>query len=497
MSDKSAPKIKKHLDPKVKTTINLGFLAVGLVLAIVLFVYLRSFIACFSVLELPGIPVPGCSNAQTGAATPTRPAVTGEGTALPANTPVIATPVPTLAAPEDNKITPWDGASRINLLFIGLDYRDWEAGQGTPRSDTMIVFTIDPVSKSVGMLSIPRDAWINIPGGFGYGKINMAYMYGEQYKLPGENGKPGGGPGLAMKAVEAFIGIQVQYYAQVDFQTFEQMIDEIGGIDVDVPTKIEIDPIGENNTTILRPGINHLNGSLALAYARARHTKGGDVDRSYRQQQVIMAVLSKGLDPQNFPSLLSNAGDLYQQFSSGIHTNLGFDDAIKLALLMKDISMKNIKRGVMDYKVAPPGKVTVQGQIWDIVRPIPDRIALLRDEIFGGGALSPLASGSLEQLMKAEGASVTVLNGSGVEGLAGKTGDYLRSLGINVAAVGNGNYTTRTMIIDHSGKPYMVRFLMALMKVLPNQLQIKFDPSAQGNVEIIIGVDWANSNPMP
>jgi polyisoprenyl-teichoic acid--peptidoglycan teichoic acid transferase len=497
----TSPREKRILNPRTRNIIQIVIAAVGLVLAVTLFLFLRNFVACWRLTSLPGTAPQACSNAAASLPTSTLPAstlitstlstTTGSDTLSSTDTPVAGSPTATFGPLPDVDVVPWDGTSRITILFLGLDYRDWQAGLGAPRSDSMILFTYDPATKTAGMLSIPRDVWVNIPGGYGYGKINMAYMYGEQ------DGLPGGGPGMAMKTVEAFVGVEVNHYIQIDFSTFERMIDVLGGIDVNVPTKITIDPLGEGNTTTLWPGWNHLDGPLALAYARARHTKGGDVDRSYRQQQVIMAIRTKVLDPQQFPSLIANAYDLYMEFSAGIKTNLGFNDAMKLVLMAKDLPTESIKRGVMDYKVAPPAKVKYKNEVWDIVRPIPDKIALLRDDIFGSGVLSPMATGDLEQLMKAEKASLAVLNGSGVEGFAAKTGAYFTSLGINVAAVGNGGYTLNTIIIDHTGNPYMVRFLMSLMKVSPNNFQVKFDPAAQADVEVIIGVDWANNNTMP
>jgi LCP family protein required for cell wall assembly len=114
----------------------------------------------------------------------------------------------------------------VNLLFIGLDERDLVEGQenqGAPRSDTMILFTIDPQTKTAGMLSIPRDMWVNIPG-FGYSRINTAYSLGEGNKLPG------GGPALAMATVEQFLGVPIQYYGQINFRSFEEAIDAMGGL---------------------------------------------------------------------------------------------------------------------------------------------------------------------------------------------------------------------------------------------------------------------------
>jgi anionic cell wall polymer biosynthesis LytR-Cps2A-Psr (LCP) family protein len=107
-------------------------------------------------------------------------------------TPIAPDVPPTPVALPEVELPAWDGASRINILFIGLDARDWAANEGPPRSDTMILFTIDPVTKTAGMLSIPRDLWVNIPG-FGYSRINTAYSSGVGAQLPG------GGPGLAMK----------------------------------------------------------------------------------------------------------------------------------------------------------------------------------------------------------------------------------------------------------------------------------------------------------
>ena len=123
----------------------------------------------------------------------------------------------------------------------------------------MMLLTLDPISKTAGMLSVPRDMWVNIPKVNTYGKINQAYYFGELYKLPG------GGPGLAVDTVRSFLGVPINYYAQIDFQAFEKFIDQIGGIDVTVDKELKVDPLGRNpdgssNTIYLKPGKNHLDG---------------------------------------------------------------------------------------------------------------------------------------------------------------------------------------------------------------------------------------------
>ena len=115
-----------------------------------------------------------------------------------------------------------------------------------------------------------------------------------------------------------------------------------------------------------------------------------------------------------------------------------------------------------------------------------------------GGALSPKASGDPTQLMQAEGARVAVLNGSYAEGVAGKTSDYFKSQGMNVVMTDNtSEKVSVTLLVDHSGKPYLLKYLMAVMNIDASQVRTRFDPNAATDVEIIIGDDWAYNNPIP
>ncbi len=419
--------------------------------------------------------------------TPTPTLRPGEPTPTPGGS--AAQPVPQGPTPE-----PWDGASRVNVLLIGLDYRDWEAGEDAPRSDTMILLSLDPLTKNAAMLSIPRDLWVDIPGGFGYGKINTAYSLGEANQLPG------GGPELAMKTVESVLGIPIQYYAQVDFGAFVRFIDEIGGVKLDVPEPITIDLVGSGKETKkkLKPGVQTLPGEWALAYARARYTEGGDFDRARRQQQVILAIRDRILAFDMAPTLVAKAPQLYAELSSGIRTNMTLDQAIQLAWLAKDIPEENIRHGIIGeehviFAKSPEGL--------DILKPIPEKIRILRDELFTTeGALSPAAAQqSLEDLAKAEGARIMVLNGAYVTGLAGRTSEYLRSLGLNAPEdlLGNTEAVAYTWVIDHTGNPYTVQYLMNLMNVSPNNFRVRYDPNAQADIEIWLGSDWATNNAMP
>ena len=462
-----------------------AWMGAGLLIGIMAFIFLSGFVTCWQLTALPGVPPVTCKGSPVVVTNP-------EGTPIAG-----ATATATISAPAVELPSPWDGASRVTILVIGL--RGGEvAGEGCPLcTDTLILLTIDPVTKTAGMLSIPRDMWVNIPG-FGYGKINSAYTLGESYHLPG------GGPGLTIKTVENFVGIPIQYFAQVSFDAFQQMIDTIGGIDINVTSEIIVDPLGPHNTTTLEPGIIHMQGPVALAYARARDVSqgvsGGDVERSAHQQQVILAIRDKVLAPGNFLNLMSQSLTLYKELSGGVNTNLSLDDLRKLAVLAKDIPLESIQQGLIDYTMMQDGTTTLNGATADILRPYPDKIRELVSKIFGGGTMQPMASGDLSQNMQAEAAKVVVINGTGVTGMAQTTADYLKGQGMNVIGVGNTSdypdkyippFSYRTILIVHAGKPYAIQYLMALMKFnSSSQIIVDFNPSAPEDIVVALGSDW-------
>jgi LCP family protein required for cell wall assembly len=468
------------------TAMQITLTVLSLVVGIFLFVFLRDFIACWRLTAFPGIPLPSC---PTGGVIVTNP----EGT------PESATLTPSLSIPQVELPPPWDGASRVTVLLIGLDYRDWEAGLGAPRSDTMMLLTLDPQTMMAGVLSVPRDLWVNIPG-YGYNKINNAYSFGQGDQLPG------GGPGLAMRTVENFLGIEIDYFAQVDFTTFETMIDTIGGVCLDIPEEIRVGRTYEHSA-LLEPGFQCLDGKSTLGYARARYTEGGDVDRAGRQQEVIQAIMDKVFDPANFTSLVTSAPDLYAQLSSGINTNIALNDSLRLAVLTKDIPRDSIKWGTIDYTMADIGTVNLNGQELSIMRPYPDAIRELVDSIFGSGSMLPLAQGDASQKMHAEAARIAIVNGAGVEGLAARTAEYLTSQGMNVVGFGNiadfpATYSypfpDRTVIILKGEGLYAMQYIQALMDFdSQGQIIFEYDPEAAADLIIALGVDWGYNNPMP
>jgi LCP family protein required for cell wall assembly len=389
------------------------------------------------------------------------------------------------------ELTPWDGAGRVTVLLLGLDYRDWEAGTDYSRSDTMILLTLDPLSRTAGILSIPRDMWVAIPG-FQHGKINTAYYLGEAHKLPG------GGPGLAVKTVEQFLGVPINFYAQIDFNAFVRFIDEIGGVKVNIPEPITVDMLGDGYRTRkkLQPGIQVLPGEIALAYARARHSEGGDFDRAERQQQVILGIRNRILRFDMLPVLIEKKDILYQELASGVHTNMTLDQLVRLAVMASQVPEENIKRGVLGkgfvlFGTSPDNLA--------ILIPLADKIHTLRDDIFASsGALGPQTPGNELERMLAEAAQVAVQNQSRTAGLAERTNQFLESNGVIVSSVVDapGNLTVTTLI-DHTGNPFTAKYLVNLMGINPAKIIFEEDPGSQVDIELILGDDWARGIPQP
>ncbi len=440
------------------------------VLAIIAGVYAHGAVAKFTkemtILDLPGAPVIEETRDDTEATQEVLEETVGEAT-----------------------IEPWDGNSPVNILFLGLDFRDWESGD-TPRSDTMILFTVNPANNTAGMLSIPRDLWVNIPS-FGYYKINEAYFLGENARLPG------GGPALAVETVEQFLGVPIQYYAQVDFLTFIDIIDEIGGILIIPPVDVKVEEMGSVYDQVLKAGEEYtLPGSLALSYARNRYTGDGDFGRAQRQQQVIQAILDRILQYDQLPNLIAKAPNLYAELSSGIRTNLDLSTMIKLGTLVLNIPTESFQKEVIgtDRVIMTKSPTGL-----DILKPIPDKIRQLRDQIFSAsGGLGPVASSTEgSTLAKDEAASIAIMNGTSVAGLETRTVEYLQSQGLDAAVATPNQSGVPTTIYVYNSKPHTVAYLANIMNVASTNIRFAYDPSMGVDVVVVLGGDWAGSNPMP
>jgi LCP family protein required for cell wall assembly len=309
------------------------------------------------VLNAQGTPVidDGSMTTPTPTAVAQAAATSGAGAATPV---AVAT-----TDPADN-LPNWDGTGRVNILLLGSDTRGTDE---VARSDTMILVTVNPETKQVSMLSIPRDLLVSIPN-YGQDKINAAYAYGSQTEYTGA--------GLAVATVEYNFGVTIDYFAEVDTFGMASIIDTLGGVtlDVDAPIKDDEYPGSGNNYTrvLFHTGLQHMNGTQAVQFARTRHDDN-DFARGNRQQQLLRALQEQGIDL----NLLSKARELLTELGNTFRTDLSPTQVLALAKLGSKITPNDIHsydlRNATTVSYAP-GQPYYLIPNWDAIHQILDEM---------------------------------------------------------------------------------------------------------------------------
>ena len=380
---------------------------------------------------------------------------------------IIATPVPVVGTP---KPTP-SPLEPINILLLGVDRR--EGLEGT-RSDVNIVVHVDPRTHFASMLSIPRDTLVYIPD-YGYDKINAAYGLGEQ-DMPTE----GGGPTLAKETVQSFLGIPIDYYAEVDFEGFERVVDVLGGITVDVPYPLLDNEYPTENfgyTRLYIPaGLQHMDGATALQYARSRHADS-DFGRNRRQQEVLLAIRDRLLG-LNLITDSDQIDQLLGQFGNTFKTDIQLNTIWALSQLAPQIDRANIASyDIVDCLATISGT----SDLAPFMPCVEERVQAMQ--------MDP----TMRKLQE-EGARIEVLNGTlTCGGCASWTADYLRGRGFAGTTFGNADnagYYSHTLILDSGDHPFTRQQLATLLNVQPDSVrQVESNPSG-ADIVIILGDDF-------
>jgi LCP family protein required for cell wall assembly len=268
----------------------------------------------------------------------------------------------------------WNGTERVNLLLMGIDQR--QNRDGYWRTDTMIILTLDPQARTLGMISVPRDLWVPIWAYDIEDRINTAHYYGDSRDYPG------GGPALARDTVSYNLGIPIHHYVRVNFTAFERLIDEIGGIDVYVEKNIADPAYPDENYGFdpfyLSAGQHHLDGETALKYARTRHGSN-DFERARRQQKVILAVRDQVVQLDQLPGLIANGPQILNTLGDSVRTDLTFDQAVELAQIASEIPLESIQGAVIDHSYTMPYTTNTGAQV---LIPLREKIAKLYESFF-------------------------------------------------------------------------------------------------------------------
>lgn len=229
----------------------------------------------------------------------------------------------------------------MNILVVGSDERT--AGQPW-RSDVIMLLAVDFARREVGLISFPRDMWVTIPT-VGENRINTATFYG------GVNKYPTGGIGLLRDTLAQGFGLRVDHYVKIDFESFKDVVDSLGGVDITVDCAVTGNFPKEPGSRelvwqTLQAGKYHMDGFFALRYARERKTTS-DIDRARRQQRLLIAMRNRAREVNIIPRIPA----LYDALRQSIETDLGLTDLIALARLGVQVDPKKAHGFIIDYKL--------------------------------------------------------------------------------------------------------------------------------------------------
>lgn len=387
------------------------------------------------------------------------------------STPVMLVPTPAAIAERDKDNT-------VSVLLVGSDTTNpVNAG----RTDTLMLVLVQRDSGAVNLLSIPRDLFVYIPG-YGMDRINTAFGLGEHSDLAD------GGYGLLNDVLIYNLGLSFDFYARVDFNGFQSLIDAIGGIDIAVDCALqdwqllspELDPHDEANWVLatLPVGFQHLNGYEALWYARSRRTSS-DFDRGRRQQEIVRAIWRR----VNELGLLGQVATLWHELMGIVETDMGVGDVIGLVPLAIDLDISRIRAFRFEPEThvrawRTPGGAAVQvpdgAMIAELVRhflhPVTDNL------LVSGGSLVEIENRSGHLNMEVVAASM--LNWQGFS-----------TVTVNEASA---QYTAFTQIYDYTGRQKGGQ-LEELLEVLQMPLtRVVVTPSSNASVDyrVVLGGDF-------
>jgi LCP family protein required for cell wall assembly len=256
---------------------------------------------------------------------------------------------------------------RVNVLVLGLDRRPGEGN--AVRADTVMVVTADPGAPHLGLLSIPRDLYLPIPGQ-GENRINTAHVFGEL-------DHPGGGPERTAAAVAQNFGVRVDGWIRVDFEGFVAVVDALGGITIDVPQTLidEAYPTEDYGTMVVTipAGVQQMDGETALQYARSRHSSS-DFDRAARQGAVIEAMIGRMAQPAMWPRF----PELFDTYRQSVESTLSPTQLARLGLGVLRVGPEGLERLLIDQDMVTP-TITPAGAAvllprWDLIRPAVARL---------------------------------------------------------------------------------------------------------------------------
>ncbi len=305
---------------------------------------------------------------------------------------------------------------RINILILGLDDRDDDVRYRGARSDTIMVVSIDPLLRQIGVLSIPRDTLISIPGYSDPEKANHAHAYG--------------GASLALRSISGFLGVTLHYYIRLDFGGFVNLVDVLGGVEITVDEHMEYEDPYQDLIIDIPAGTHTMDGDTALKYVRYRDDNDADIGRISRQQHFLSMLVNQSLRLGTVFRLNQIMGELERN----VQHNVPGSVVAQLMLLAPRLPADSVSMGMVPGRAVWINKIS----FWE---PDADGAHALIDTLLLG--VDPVANSSL---------TVELVDGTGSPGLALNVVHQLQAWGYNVSLSElNGGPYLQTQVINSLG----------------------------------------------
>src|SRR5215213_1335120 len=367
-----------------------------------------------------------------------------------------------------------NGQETVNFLLIGSDRRPG----GSFRTDTMVIAILRPNDGQVSLISIPRDLWVSIPG-WENQRINTAYQHGISVDYPG------GGPGLLEDTILYNLGIRIDHTAMVEFDGFRQIVDTLGGVDVPVSCAYTdwrlIDPTFnpevESNWNLYTtgPGLIHMDGDLALWYARSRQ-KSSDFDRGRRQQEVLRSLFTQALQT----GTLTRIPELYNNLKDTVDTDLNLGDILQLSLYAPKMTSADIR----SYYIRPPlvSSWTTEGGA-AVLLPNEELLQQMLTE-----ALSPST-----KTVERQKTAIDVMNGTSIAGYETLAATRLNYAGYETHIIPSERQDyAYSVLIDKTAAQDSAQSnpILDAMGLLPGSVISGPDPNSKAHYLLILGYDY-------
>lgn len=363
---------------------------------------------------------------------------------------------------------------RVNILLMGVDPVEGKVPEDKARTDTMMILSVDPQSKTAFILSIPRDSRVELEGQSKKTKINHAHSKG--------------GIPLTLATVKKTINLPIHHYIRVNYQALIKTVDDVGGVEVNVPQDMDWDDYSGNLHIHLKAGPQTLNGEQAMQFVRFRQGYANkDLGRIETQQYFLEMLFRKVISPQSIVRIPNYLETMYEY----VETDMSKKEILSLAATVIKINPDKIEKKMLPGKAKTINGISyyildeeAQIEMMDYLlsAQYPDKEVLIPETI--------TEEGEVQEVEKPK-YSIFIYNGSGVPKVARRVSDLLKIEDLPVSYSGNAsNFDYKQTMIYYKENKDVAKKIKEILEVGKIKEGTRAVDYREPDIVIIIGADF-------